>query len=88
MLLIHVYHLVLKLLVISGFEFEKKTTHICSFVLIVNEKEDTYKNIFEFLKSKYQFNPKNMMADFRLSQIHAIQKCFPLCNIHGLFFSL
>ena len=29
-----------------------------------------------------------MLADFRLSQIKAIQKVFPRCNIHFFFFHI
>ena len=75
-----------KLFVINGFEFESKKTDICSFILIMNEKYETFTSIFDYLKNKYNFNPKNMMSDFRMSQIKAIQKCFPHCNIHGCFF--
>ena len=75
-----------KLFVINGFEFESKKTHICSFILIMNEKFETFTSIFDHLKSKYNFNLKNIMSDFRMSQIKAIQKCFPHSNKHGCFF--
>ena len=52
----------------------------------MNEKYETITSIVDYLKNKYNFNPKNMMSDFRMSQIKAIQKCFPHCNIHGCFF--
>ena len=56
-----------KLFVISGYEFNNKSTHICAFILIINEKYETFVNIFQYLKNTYQFNPKNIMSDFRMS---------------------
>ena len=52
----------------------------------MNEKHETFENIFEILKKNYQFNPKNFIAEFGTSQIKAIQKCFPQCNVHCYFF--
>ncbi len=75
-----------KLLVLSGFDIENKTTVLSAFILVTNEKIDTFIKIFQYLKTNYQFNPKNIMADFRISQIKAIQKVFQRCNIHCCFF--
>lgn len=75
-----------KLLVLSGYYIDNKSTNIYCFILVMNEKYEKFENIFEYLKKNYQFNPKNFMADFRTSQIKAIQKCFPRCNVHCSFF--
>ena len=61
-----------KLIVISGYDIESKTTVLSAFILVTDEKTDTFIKIFQFLKNNYQFNPKNIMADCRISQIHAI----------------
>jgi hypothetical protein len=76
----------LKLIVLSGFYLEKKTTVISAFIFVTNEKVETFLSIFEYLKNNFQFNPKNIMVYFRLSQIKAIQKVFQRCNIHFYFF--
>ena len=52
----------------------------------MNEKEFTFYNIFKVLLAKYHFNPKNIMCDFRTSQIKAVKKIFPHTNIHCCFF--
>ena len=44
------------------------------------------KIFLNILKKNYQFNPKNFMVDFPTSQIKAIQRCFPRCNVHCCFF--
>ena len=73
-------------MVISGYDFNNKKTELCCFILIMNEKEFTFYNIFKVLLAKYHFNPKNIMCDFRTSQIKAAKKIFPHANIHCCFF--
>ena len=43
-------------------------------------------NIFKVLLAKYYFKPKNIMCDFRTSQIKAAKRIFPHANIHCCFF--
>ena len=50
-----------KLLVVSGFDIESNTTVLSPFILVTNEKIDTFIKIFQYLKTNYQFNPKNIM---------------------------
>ena len=52
----------------------------------MNEKEFTFLNVFKILLKKYQFNPTNLMYDFRISQINAAKQIFPHCNLHCCFF--
>jgi len=52
----------------------------------MNEKKETFENIFIYLKNKYKFNPKNFISDFLLSQVQALKKVFFRCNIHCCFF--
>lgn len=75
-----------KLMVISGHEYSKNKTLLCAFILLMNEKKFTFDEIFKTLKKEFQFNPLNMMCDFRISQIKSINEIFPRCNIHGCFF--
>ena len=52
----------------------------------MNEKEYTFYNLFKILLKDFQFNPKNLMCDFRVSQINAAKNVFPQTNIHCCFF--
>ena len=45
-------------------------------------------SIFQYLKNAYKFNPKNIMADFRISQIQAIKKYFKDATLIVAFFIL
>ena len=75
-----------KLMVLSGFEYISRKTCICCFILLMNEKEFTFLNVFKILLKKYQFNPTNLMYDFRISQINAAKQIFSHCNLHCCFF--
>ena len=74
-----------KLMVLIGYNLQK-TTVLCLFVLIANEKEYTFKHLFTILKEKYSFNPRNIMCDFSLGQINAVRVVYPECRIHCCFF--
>ena len=75
-----------KLMVLSGFNINESKIKICAFILLPNEKEITFDNIFGILKDKYHFNPLNMMCDFRISQINSMKKIFKDCNLHCCFY--
>ena len=75
-----------KLLVLSGYDMEENKTRICAFILLMNEKKETFENILNYMKVKYKFNLKNLKCDFCLSQVKAIQKIYSRCNIHCCFF--
>ena len=47
-----------KLIVLSGFDIESKTTVLSAFILVTNEKIDIFMSIFQYLKNAYKFNHK------------------------------
>ena len=75
-----------KLMILSGYDINNNKTLLCAFILLMNERKNTFDEIFTILKTKYNFNPNNIMCDFKLSQIKSIQSIFPRCKIHGYFF--
>ena len=76
-----------KLMVLTGFDPEEKKTKLCAFILINNENESTFDNIFQNLKDNYSFRPRNIMCDFSKAQIKSIQKIFKDCKLHMQFLS-
>ena len=50
-----------KLMVLCGYNNYKKTTALCLFVLLDNEKEYTFKILFSNLKEMYSFNLRDIM---------------------------
>ena len=62
-----------KLLVICGYNQSKDKTVLYGFIL----NENTFTQIFKYLYEKYDFNPKNIMADFNMAQINGLK------NIYG-----
>ena len=66
-----------KLLVICGYNQSKDKTVLYGFILMHNENENTFTQIFKYLYEKYDFNPKNLMADFNMAQINGLK------NIYG-----
>ena len=75
-----------RLMVIVGYDLNKKKTVLCSFILLKNEKEKSFKLIFEYLHEHYSFNPRRIMCDFNLAQINAVKNTFPECIINTCFF--
>ena len=58
----------LRLLVVSGFDELNNRTCICCFILIMDEKEETFLEIFKVLREEpYHMNPLYMMSDFALA---------------------
>ena len=77
----------LRLLVLSGFDEHLNKTFIGCFILIQDEKTDTFLEIFKTLTEEiYKLNPTYMMSDFAIGQIKACQKIFPNCLFNGCFF--
>ena len=50
-------------------------------MLLQNENIETFTSIFNYLESKYNFNPKSINIDCSSSEIIAIKKKFPHCKI-------
>ena len=62
-------------------------TCICCFILIMDEKEETFLEIFKVLREEpYHMNPLYMMSDFSLGQIKAVKKIYPNALYNGCFF--
>jgi len=59
------------------------------FVLLPDKKEDTYRRMFDALKSlKPNLNPKTIMIDYEKTSINAIKTEFPNTKVNGCFFHL
>jgi len=76
----------LRLMVISGFDFNLKKTILSGFILLPSESEYTFKVIFNYLAKNYSFNPRKIMVDFNTAQLKAIKDIFPECKLHTCFF--
>ena len=62
-------------------------TKIGSFVLIMDEKEITFLELFKvFREDPYHMNPSYMMSNFALGKIKAALKIFPNILYNGCFF--
>ena len=59
-----------RLMVICGYDTQKRKTCLCLFALLMNEKEFTFSFVFNHLKNEFSFNPRNFMADFAMGQIN------------------
>ena len=70
-----------KLLLIIAFNKNKKQTYLGAIILLQNENVETFSSIFNYLESKYNFNPKCINIDCSSSEIIAIKKKYPHCKI-------
>ena len=76
-----------KLLVICGYNQSKNKTVLCCFILIRNENETKFTEIFKHLYETYDFNPKNIMDDFNIAQINGLKSIYGNnILIHRCFF--
>ena len=75
-----------KLYIISGFNLIEKRTRILSYILLPNETEQTYLQLFERLKNDYGFYPKIFTMDFHKPSSKALKKIFPDIYIIKCFF--
>ena len=75
-----------RLMVLCGYNSHIKKTKLCLFVLLSNEKEETFRVLFSYLKENCSFNPRNIMCDFSMGQILAVKKVFEEVQIHCCFF--
>ena len=60
----------------------EKHTRIAAFILIPNETETTYYNMFYNLKNNHGFNPKIFTLDFNKASAKAIKDVFPNIYIY------
>ena len=75
-----------KLYIISGFNLIEKRTRIGAFILIPNETETTYYNMFYNLKNNHGFKPKFFTLDFNKASSKAIKEIFPNIFIIKCFY--
>ena len=75
-----------KLYIISGFNIIEKHIRLQAYILIKNETEETYFNMFNLLKQNHGFNPKIYTTDFNRSSTKALKKVFPKVYIIKCFF--
>ena len=54
----------------------------------MDEQFETFTSIFNYLKNKYNFNPKNIKSDFRMSQINRFKNVFLIAIYTDAFFIL
>lgn len=77
----------LRLLVVSCFDELINKTRICAFILLMDEKEDTFLEIFKVLREEpFHMNPVYLMSDLALGQFKAAIKIFPNVLYNGCFF--
>ena len=53
-----------RLMVLCCYNSNIKKTKLYLFVLLPNEKEETFKTLFSYLKENCSFNPRNIMCYF------------------------
>ena len=70
-----------KLLLIIAFNRNEKKNYLGAIILLQNENIETFTSIFNYLESKYNFNPKCVNIDCCSSEIFAIKKKYPHCKI-------
>ena len=62
--------------VLSGFNLREKKTKLCAYVLLPDEKYETYYRLFSILKNTYYFEPKLINIDFSKSLTKPSMKLF------------
>ena len=77
-----------RLYVISGFNILIKRTKIFSYILISNETEMTFLEIFKCLKNKFGFQPRFFNMDFYKESCKALKKSISKYIYNKVFFSL
>ena len=75
-----------KLWILVGFHKGIYKTVLLCISLIKNENEETFLKIFDYLKQRFKFEPKNITMDLCKAEINAARKIFPKTNIILCFF--
>lgn len=75
-----------KLITLTCFDKESKQAQICCLILSENEKCETLCEIFDYLKTKWNFSPRYISCDYSCSLIKAILKSFDNVKIVGCLF--
>lgn len=59
------------------------------YALLMNKSQQTYQQLFAMIKNVWPaFNPKNVLVDFEMAAITALEISFPNTEIWGCFFHL
>ena len=69
-------------MVLSEYDKSTEKTELCYFKLLSNEDIYTFKEIYKYLYENFKFLPRNIMVDFNLDQINALNKIFNNINIY------
>ena len=69
-------------MVLSEYDKSTEKTELCYFKLLSNEDIYTFKEIYKYLYENFKFLPRNIMIDFNLDQINALNKIFNNINIY------
>jgi len=75
-----------RLYILSGFNLQLKKTMIVAMILIPNETQITYKEMFKNLKNIFGFNPRLFNMDFNKAECIALKEIFPNVYIIKCFF--
>lgn len=73
-----------KILLISSIDLENKTCDLLWLIFYQTAEEETYFNIYKYLKDNFNFNPQLISTDFEISSILALNKLFKEKNIQFL----
>ena len=77
-----------KLFILCGIDVIDKKRKLLAIVLIPNEKEYTYSQIYSELKNSYFFNPIILASDFCKAHLNSVRKIFPEVKLLPCFFHL
>ena len=69
-------------MILSEYDKSTEKTELCYFKLLSNEDIYTFKEIYKYLYENFKFLPRNIMVDFNLDQINALNKIFNNINIY------
>jgi hypothetical protein len=56
------------------------------YVLTINKKEETYFEVFKYIKNSIKFEPSTIVVDFEKSLFNGISKVFKNCKMSGCLF--
>ncbi|KAG0442705.1 hypothetical protein DMUE_0071 [Dictyocoela muelleri] len=75
-----------QLLILHGQYFKKIIP--CIYVFMTNKNEESYYQVFEYLKLNGMSDPEHINIDFELALYNSLKKCFPLTQLRGCLFHL
>ena len=75
-----------KLFTLLAFNKEKYHSTLCNLSMISNENTETFYTLFDYLKNKYNFKPKNITIDFSIAEYYGFKKVFNNIIIIPCFF--